>query len=123
MDVGDSRVFHQATLVEDSHVSAIAAGLILDWDSRLFGFTAARLDLSTGEPLQAVLSAFLEKCREWGGAEEVDAIHTLARNEFELLDGVQTPIRCCPPNKRTGSTRSGCATVAGALPRTLFSSP
>jgi GNAT superfamily N-acetyltransferase len=94
----------EATLVEGSDVSAIAAGSILDWDSRLFGFTAARLDrftatgLRTAERLQTVLSAFLDKCRERGvrhliarvGAEELDAIHTLERNDFELLDGVQT---------------------------------
>ena len=132
----------EATLVEDSRVSAIAAGSILDWDSRMFGITAARLDRFTatgppkGERLQTVLSAFLEKCRERGvqhltarvGAEELDAIHTLERNEFELLDGVQTfsmRLESRPPDPLAGDftirlSQPGDEEQVAAIARTAY---
>jgi GNAT superfamily N-acetyltransferase len=132
----------EATLVEDSRVAAIAAGSILDWDSRMFGFTAARLDRFTatgpltGEGLQTVLSAFLEKCRERGvqhliarvGAEELDAIHALERNEFEMLDGVQTfsmRLELRPPDPLAGDftirlSERGDEEQVAAIARTAY---
>jgi hypothetical protein len=79
-------------IVDDGGISAIAAGSILPWDSRHCGFTAARIDLLSaagtyGEArkcLEALLPAFLRKCREAGvrhlsarvGAEELALVHT-----------------------------------------------
>ena len=84
----------------------VAAWRGLSWDSRLFGFPAARLDLlcaegeydAARERKAGLLAALLEDCRARGvrhlvtriDAGDLSSIHALEGAGFEMLDGIQT---------------------------------
>lgn len=91
-------------LCEDLRGSA--AWSPLPWDSRLFGFPAARLDwlVARGDYQEAcqvkreLLSRLLRGCRDSGvkhftaraDAGDLSTIHSLQQAGFDLIDGIQT---------------------------------
>jgi GNAT superfamily N-acetyltransferase len=96
-------------ILDDPHTQMLVRGLeeepegliawsYLPWDSRQFGFPAARIEFLTGEGTESLLRACLEQAQGRGIrhliarplAADLDVITALTRAGFEFLDGIQT---------------------------------
>jgi RimJ/RimL family protein N-acetyltransferase len=93
-------------IAHDRELKGVACWTPLPWDSRQFGFFAARLDLlvAAGGRVQAfrtkldLLNDSLKDCAAQGvrhittrvDASDITSIEALQRSGFELIDGIQT---------------------------------
>lgn len=93
-------------LLESNRATAAACWRHLEWDSEMFGFPAARLEmlLSSGTYAEArarsqqVLGSVLSDCSRQGirhltarvDTRDYAALHALQAAGFELIDGIQT---------------------------------